>query len=142
MADSLAIDKKTPTDAVKYMAPDGTIFLAPPTANFRSVYAYGRSIAIKSIFEQKTLIGLAVGQGGVFDFQRKDGVFYPDYTDASNFAVGVLMNGAGYTWVDTETIAGLYATWKSSQGWTQRQTIWWHNGFSAAEAGHLWELSP
>src|ERR1700728_686839 len=137
MSDKLTIEKKMPADAVQYMTPDGAIFFAPPTADFRTIYAYGKIIATKGVENQKTAIGVAVAQGGLFDFQRSGDVFYPSYTDASNYAVGVLMNGAGYSWAETEAIAGFYATWKSSQGWTHRQTIWWQNGFSAAEKGHL-----
>jgi hypothetical protein len=137
MADKLTIDKETPGNAVRYIAPDGTTFLAPPTADFLTVYAYGKMIASKKFGDQKAAIGVALAQGGLFDFQRSGGVFYPSYTDASNYAVGVLMNGAGYSWAETEAVAGYYATWNSSQGWTHRQTIWWQNGFSAAEKGHL-----
>ena len=32
---------------------------------------------------------------GTYDYQRDEGVFYSAYTDASNFAVGIYMAGAG-----------------------------------------------
>jgi hypothetical protein len=137
MADKIKIDENAPVDAVKYMTPDGVTFLAPPTANFPAIYAYGKLISTQPLSHQKAAIGAAVSHYGFYDFQRQAGTFYSAYTDASNYAVGVVMSGAGYSWAETEAIAATFATFYSSQGWTSRQTKWWHYGFSAAADGHL-----
>ncbi len=42
-------------------------------------------------------IKVGVGYGGIFDFQRSGNSFYGNYTYASNYAVGILMNGAHYS---------------------------------------------
>jgi hypothetical protein len=45
MVDEIKKDEKAPPDAVKYMTSDRTMFLAPPTANFPAIYAYGKLIS-------------------------------------------------------------------------------------------------
>ena len=126
-----------PADAVQYTAPDGTKFYAPPSANFSAAQAYGSKIANMPFTERVAAIRAAIGRGGIFDFQRSGDTFYPAYTDASNYAVGVLMQGAGYAEWETDLIAGGYAAIGSSQGWTTRQTEWWDRGWSAANDGRL-----
>jgi hypothetical protein len=123
---------------VKDVAPDGTPFLVPDHADFAAIRKYGEIISHLPFLEREEAIRLAVNQGGFYDFQRKGGRFYNDYTDASNYAVGVLMYSAGYSWLETKTIAGAYATVKSKpKGWTARQTDWWWRGFKAAEDDKL-----
>jgi hypothetical protein len=57
-----------------------------------------------------------IGKYGKFDFQRNKGggasqinTFYTEYVHASNFAVGVYMNGAGYDWKSTKFYGDIFA---------------------------------
>lgn len=126
-----------PPDAVLYQAPDGQTFYAPADADFGAVYEYGKSLSKLWGSDRVNGIGTAVGQGGLFDFQRSGDVFYTKYTDASNYGVGVLMNGAGFSWQDTLSIAGGYASLYSRQGLTSQLTTWWLNGYRAATSGKI-----
>ena len=85
-----------PDVAVSYTTGDGTQFHAPPDADFRKVYAAGRANgrALRAVRS-------AIGQFGTYAFQRKDGHFYTAYMDASNYAAGVYMAGAGYSYFET-----------------------------------------
>ncbi|MEA2756610.1 MAG: hypothetical protein QOJ54_2899, partial [Aliidongia sp.] len=67
MADKIKIDENAPVDAVKYMTPDGVTFLAPPTANFPAIYAYGKLISTQPLSHQKAAIGAAVSHYGFYD---------------------------------------------------------------------------
>jgi hypothetical protein len=87
-------------------------------------------------------VNSSVGHYGSYDFQRNGGkgkcpvnIFYPAYTDASNYAVGVYMNGAGYSFGQTTAIAGGFANLFSSNAGSARQQQWWANGFNAAQSG-------
>lgn len=77
----------------------------------------------------------AIGQGGTFDYQRHDGTFYIAYTHASNYAVGVVMYGAGYSKDETIAIGAAYAATHSSQGFTKEQEGRWVRGWNAAARG-------
>jgi hypothetical protein len=101
------------------------------------VQAYGKQVGSMTLTQQKNAIGAAVGQGGLYDYQRNGDIFYPAYTNASNYAVGVLMQGAGYPQWETDLIGGAYASMYSGQGWTALQTEWWNNGWTAANNGTL-----
>jgi hypothetical protein len=114
---------------------DGSTFYAPANADFGAVYDFGKSIS--NLWNPVKEIGAAIGQGGFFDFQKSGDIFYSQYTNASNYGVGVLMNGAGYSWTQTAMIAGGYASLYSQQGWTSELTTWWRNGYTAASAGQL-----
>jgi hypothetical protein len=120
-----------------YQAPDGQTFYAPANADFGAVYDYGKSLSNLWGSDRLNGIGTAVGQGGLFDFQRSGDIFYAKYTDASNYGVGVLMNGAGFSWQDTLSIVGGYASLYSRQGLTPLLTTWWLNGYRAATAGKI-----
>ena len=78
-------------------------------------------------FDRVNAIGAAAGQGGIFDFQGSGDVFYTKYTDPSNYGVGVLTRGAGFSWLDTVSVAGGYASLYSSQGLSPQLTTWWLN---------------
>lgn len=80
----------------EYITADGAKFLAPPDADFAAMKAYGQSIKDLGTIARLWAVGAAVGQGGRFDVQRKGTIFYSQYTDAANFAVGVVMQSAGY----------------------------------------------
>jgi len=86
-------------------------------------------------------INAAVGHYGAFDFQRNEGkgyqslgnAFYKDYTDASNYAVGVYMSGAGYSLPGTVVIASRFAKLMSSNAGDPRQKEMWTKGWNDAQ---------
>jgi hypothetical protein len=82
-----------PDDAVSYTTGDGTPFHAPPYANFQKVYAAGQAN-----WQNPIAAISAIWVNGTYDFQRDNGYFYDAYIDASNYAVGVYMAGAGYSY--------------------------------------------
>ncbi len=57
-----------PNDAITYRAPDGTVFHAPPGADFQQVYAAGQNIRNIPISEQFAYINANVGQDGILIF--------------------------------------------------------------------------
>ncbi len=79
----------------------------------------------------------AVGHFGTFDFQRQESkkLFVSDYVNASNFAVGIYMKGAGFSLGMTKFIAGLFAHAASSNAGSPEQSAWWTNGWYAADLG-------
>lgn len=133
---SLYTSIATPSDAKSLTAPDGTKFLAPPGTDFQAVYNAGKT-------DGTVGIPAALGHYGTFDFQRNSGngisstgnVFYPAYTDASNYAVGVYMNGAGYNRDETIALASLFALTMSSNAGSSRPREMWKNGWDAAAKG-------
>lgn len=130
--------KKTnasPPDAVRVTTPDGTSFHAPPYADFAAVYRYGRSL--RSIPFGLDAFGLqtAVGHGGMYDFQRDGQTFIAPYTYASNYAVGIVLNGAGYSLNSAISIAGGFASLMSSNAGDPAQISAWTNGWNAAASG-------
>ena len=121
-----------PPGSVSYTAPNGQQFYAPPSANFCNEYAAGQQNGMNPWG-----INSAVGQGGQFDYQRSDGNFYPAYTNASNYGVGVFMRGAGFSEGELNAIGGLYSFLKSANANSQSQTSWWDQGWNAANSGSL-----
>ena len=126
----------TPPGAVTVATRDGW-FYAPTSADFQSEYRAGQDIGAEPTRQQFKDIGKAVGQGGKFDYQRAGGHFNPDYRDASNFGVGVLMQGAGYSWPETAAISSAYATLKGRPDVIQHDWPLWSEGYDAAAAGQL-----
>ena len=96
-----------PSNAQQVTAPDGTVFNAPPNADFAAVYTYGTSLA--SIPSPLNTGGLqyASGFGGLFDFQRGNNQFNGNYAYASNYAIGILANGANVSLGYVQFAAGL-----------------------------------
>jgi hypothetical protein len=132
----LTINHETPVDAVDLAAGDGTMFLAPPRANFGDIFAAGAAGG---------LIGApsAIGHFGNFDFQRDGNTFYSAYTDASNYAVGTYMAGAGYSLQETIAIGRLFAQGYSSNAGSQAQEGWWTRGWrDAMSAYHPTSRAP
>lgn len=126
-----------PPNAVTYRTSDGASFDAPPQADFRKILHYGQTLRGKPLVDQIKPIGEAVGQRGKFDFQRQGDRFVRDYTNASNYGVGVLMYGAGHTWLDTLMIGSLYGLFHSSPAYDPDRLIWWHRGYDGARKGSL-----
>ena len=119
-----------PDDAVSYSAGDGSRFYAPPNADFPAMYADAQAHWINPV-----AAFLAVGHFGRYDFQRQGDVFHSAYTDASNYAVGGYMAGAGYSNHETMTIAGSFARLYSSNAGSERQSAWWTRGWNDAKNG-------
>ena len=109
-----------------------TGYLRSPVADLTPVAEAGQNLgaAYASMLRDPTtadgafsfLIGsLAedLGHGGTFDYQR-DGnivsgyIYYPEFTDVSNFNVGLLCEQAGLSLNDALSIAGSYASVLSS----------------------------
>ena len=87
-----------------------------------------------------SLMGKAVGQGGTFDYQRPEGPngrFDSQYTDASNFGVGVYMNGAGYSLHGMNAVGGAYSFLRSKNANSTAQSDWWAQGWIAANNGEV-----
>jgi hypothetical protein len=119
-----------PKDAVTVKAGDGTSFLAPPDANFPEIYA-----AAKANGKNSDATKAAIGQFGTYDFQRKDGNFYTAYIDASNYAVGVYMAGAGYGYTTMLVYGAIYAMTHSSNWESESHIVWWTKGWNDATNG-------
>lgn len=122
---------KLPADAVSYFTPDGSKFFAPPNANFEEVFRAGQNIVTVPPKDTLRYIADNVGQFGRFDFQRDGDVFHADYTDASNYAAGLFMSGAGFSYPQTIAFAGGYAAIHSSGGVTSHRVLWWTYGYMA-----------
>jgi len=116
---------EAPKDAVEFKSGDGATFLAPPKADFNQVFAAGQANGALGA-------NAAVGHFGTFDFQRDGNTFYSAYTDASNYAVGVYMAGAGYTLDQTIDIGRLFAFGYSSNAGAAAQREWWERGWTDA----------
>jgi len=113
------IIKEPPHDAKIVIPSDGVpisggdppkLLIAPPRADFRQVFAAGQTIALLRYVEQIRRGYAALHQGGTYDFQRDP---MPAYANASNYAVGVYMAGAGYSLWETLRIAEAYAFFNS-----------------------------
>ena len=117
--------------------------MAPPRADFRQVYAAGKAIAYQPQSEQAVEGYFALTPGGRFDFQRDTTnlTFYREYINASNYAVGVYMAGAGYSREEALKISGFWASWFSSNyNDRERQKGWIEAGWEDATNG-VWKAS-
>jgi RHS repeat-associated protein len=121
---------------------DGKNFAAPPGTNFSDVYKAGNTAAAAleiSPVAFAIIANEAIGQCGTYDYQRdvKSETFIAPYTDASNFAVGVYMAGAGLSYEDVEELGKTYAFLKGSTGDMSKKIEYWKAGWNAAHAGGL-----
>lgn len=136
-------DYRIPIDAVIHQSLNGQFFYAPADADFQTVFNAGRTNGRFNITALKKSIAL----NGIFDYQRNKGhgdispalnIFYPAYTEASNYAVGTYMRGAGYTLLGTY-ISGIgYALYTGINYWhalSLEMWQWWANGWNAANEG-------
>lgn len=115
----------------------GHSFDVPVGTNFHNEYRAGQYIGAEPIWKQFNDIGNAVGYRGTFDYQRMDGPFNPDYRDASNFGVGVLMRGASYSLPTTDAISSLYALFHGRPDVIPHDLPLWGAGYDAAASGQL-----
>jgi hypothetical protein len=129
-ARGLTIVRDVPDDAVSLTAGDGTQFYAPPNADFQAVYADGAAH-----WPNFLAAYFALKRFGTYDLQREDGKVYLAYTNASNYAVGVYMAGAGYSYDATIKICTIAADLISSNSNANTQAPWWTRGWNDATNG-------
>ncbi|MGH6838380.1 MAG: hypothetical protein ACREDT_06205 [Methylocella sp.] len=136
---------RVPKDAVVVKRPDGTTIddrysttnqlVAPRTANFHDVYVAGTRVT------NPLQIGAYVDHYGQFDFQRDraTNTYYPVYKDASNYAVGIFMAGAGYTREHTSDNSETFSYLFSSNYYTdmEERKYWIYRGWDDAHDGIL-----
>jgi hypothetical protein len=77
---------------------------------------------------------------GTFDFQRVQDsagntTFYSGYTNASNFAVGAYLNGAGLSQAGATEIPAIFAFFESSNAGDPNQALYQNAGYQAAASG-------
>jgi hypothetical protein len=144
-------------------------FLVPgsydPQTVFDSGYLHGGDGAVLSGPD----ISKALGFFGTFDLQRNAGkgnlattdyppissdyewlppthhgmnTFYPAYTAASNFNVGMYLGGAGYSEKDAMDIANRFAHSMSSNAGAPEQIEMWKAGWQAAQSMKTTRLRP
>lgn len=133
----LNIIKGVPGTAVMLRAPDGRLFYAPSYADYRAVLQAGQDGGADLVAMNK-----AIGHYGSYDYQRIDAgplgkTFYPAYTDAANFSVGVYMFGAGFSASAMTGIGKTFAWMRSSNAGDPAQASWWRAGWDAAKSGQL-----
>lgn len=138
--DGLPFDAKVvvPKDGVPIAGGDPpTLLMAPPRADFREVYAAGRSISDLPFWEQYPRAHNAIAQEGTYDFQRdvQSQKLYRGYIPAANYAVGVYMAGAGYSLLETLSLAKIYAYGHSSNYKSQDREEWITRGWQDAIMG-------
>ena len=114
-----------PANAVSRVAGDGHSFLAPQSADFPTVFATGRAEGLAGASAN-------LGYWGRFYFQRDGDNFIHSYTDASNYAVGVYLAGAGYSLNATYMIANTFAFSMLSNAGSKAQSEWWGRGWKDA----------
>jgi hypothetical protein len=115
----------------------GKSFDVPLGTNFNNEYRAGGYIGNEPLSQQFDDILKAIGHHGKFDYQRVDGPFNPDYRDASNYGVGVLMRGAGYSWPATAALSTLYSIYEGRPGIIPHDWPLWGEGYDAAASGQL-----
>ena len=115
-------------DAQLYTS-NGRRFIAPRNTNW---------CAIKSAGQANGYLGAnaAIGQYGTFDLQRSGGKYRPEYIDASNYGVGVYMQGAGAGIALLNAAGGAYSYLYSSNANSPKQSLWWDNGWGAITHPH------
>jgi uncharacterized protein RhaS with RHS repeats len=136
-APPFTVNHSTPPGSMTFTAPNGQTFVAPPGTNFQNVYNAGKTNGLSGM-------GAAVGHYGTYDYQRNGGngycskgnTFYPAYTDASNYAVGVCLNGAGVSPGMAHAIANTFASMFSSNSGSTAQQNMQTQGYNAAQSGN------
>jgi hypothetical protein len=108
-----------PPNSYVVTAPNGQTFYAPNYANFQAAYASGAQDGLSP-----GALSTDFGHWGTYDFQRNGNTFIGAYTPASNYAVGIGLNGAGFPSWGVVPFASLYAhvspdaaAWQA-QGWS------------------------
>ena len=131
----IQIVRGTPKNACTCQTSSGNPFSVPPGTNFGDVQSAGQAGGRFNPFA----MGSAVGHFGAYDFQRSyvNNQFTGAYTDASNYAVGVYLQGAGYSLDQALAIASFFANSMSSNAGDPRQQAFWVEGWNDASNGLL-----
>ncbi len=124
-----------PPNSKTFVTPTGNVFYAPSGTDFMNV--------LKAGLHQEPIYSLMDSMHwGPIDFQRNKGagrmditLFYKAYTDASNYAVGVILYGAGVNEENTVNIARNFAMFGSSNAGAPAQEYWQKQGWRAARSG-------
>jgi hypothetical protein len=139
--------RELPKDAIVVTRPDGTTIddpssptkklMAPPRANFQEVYAAGEKIANWPKAEQIEEAKAALEQFGTYDFQRDQATntHFKYYVNASTYAIGVYMAGAGYGRWFSIKIAQTYGFFFSSTKYDPNAEAWAYKGWDDAHNG-------
>jgi len=106
----------------------GKNFLAPKGTDWCAIRAFAQTSGLNPYAVKKS-----IGHGGTFDFQRIGGK-HSEYIDASNYVVGLYMEGAGYSQLITDGLGGTYSFLFSSNANSPQQKLWWDNGWSDANS--------
>ena len=107
----LRVINGVPPGSEKFCSLDGKPFYALAGTDFAVVYATAKANGLNPF-----QINHNVGQYGVYGFQKLNGDFYPAYTDASNYGVGIYMDGAGYSLRMTNVIgSAFWELWSSGK---------------------------
>jgi RHS repeat-associated protein len=112
----------------------GASFYAPPSFNPQEIQNDGAAEGpINGLLDA----GRAVGYAGAFDFQRmhnaSGGVtFFSAYTNASNFAVGLYVAGAGYNSLEASAIANGYSFLNAGHGGTSSAATYRNAGIAVS----------
>jgi RHS repeat-associated protein len=109
---------------------NGRQFLAPKGTDWCAVQSAGRSEGYVGILSNIT-------QGGKYDFQRSSGRYRSEYIDASNYSVGIYINGVGSSRITMHIMGRIYAFAKSSNSGSPKQCVWWDNGWGDADRNSL-----
>jgi hypothetical protein len=128
----LHVTHEIPPHAQYYLSLSGGAFHAPAETNWQVIVDAGKAHGPLNYEAGKA----AIGQGGTFDFQRLDaskGIFYSKYIDASNYAVGLYMYGAGYSESEMVSVAGAYSLRHSTNPMSD-QLPFWQMGWRDASA--------
>lgn len=120
------VGKLTPVSAMAFN------ILAPAIANWSVVQTAGLASGGNPIGIYAT-----AGFNGMFDYQRHDGSFDGRYTNASNYGVGVFMEGAGFSRRVTVNIASTFAKIYSSNAGSPAQIQFWQQGWNDARYRNL-----
>jgi hypothetical protein len=112
-------------------------FEGPRGISWQGVYDAGKADG-----GDLTKVGLAVGHFGTFDFQRKvdeenKPYFFDQYVNASNYAVGVYMKGAGFSLNRTLAYAKIFAHATQASNADAGPSIWCVRGWNDADRGEL-----
>jgi hypothetical protein len=125
-----------PPGAAIFKTADDFPFYAPAATDFAQIYDAGQKIRDDNFFHKLFEVGPILHYGD-YDLQRQDGSFNRNYTNASNFAVGDFMNGAGFSWPATVVLGDIYALTHDQGRIPPGDKPWWQAGYDAAAGGKL-----
>jgi hypothetical protein len=135
----LTVVTNPPSGAVTYRTRGGEEFKAPPEANWVKVYETGKAVGFNP-----SRIGEFIGRFGTFDFQRQagKGLFILPYTPASNYGVGVFMNGAGFSLAQVKILGTTFKIVTGSTAKLEDLYKWWELGWMDANSGEFAKKVP